>query len=73
MASPLVLPNVTTPLSPTDEETSGETKGRGPPPEDPFCPIKGMYCLLDLIMEHGNNGLGNGHFSLVYVRFTTSP
>ena len=29
-----------------------------PPPEDPSCPIKGMYRLLDLIMEQGNNGLG---------------
>ncbi|KAI9437933.1 hypothetical protein BJY52DRAFT_1229957 [Lactarius psammicola] len=27
-----------------------------PPPEDPSCPIKGIYRLLDLIMEEGNNG-----------------
>ncbi|KAF8270133.1 hypothetical protein EI94DRAFT_1572289 [Lactarius quietus] len=28
-----------------------------PPPEDLSCPIQGMYRLLDLIMEQGNNGL----------------
>jgi hypothetical protein len=32
------------------------------PPEDPSfdsCPVKGIYCLLDLITEQGNSGLGN--------------
>jgi hypothetical protein len=59
MASPLVLATESTPLSPTTEEGSRLTKERGPPPEDPYCPIKGMYRLLDLIMEQGNSGLGN--------------
>ena len=45
-----------------------------PPPEDPSCPIKGMYRLLDLIMEQGNSGLGNRHFFVaVYTTLTTSP
>ena len=73
MASPLVLATVSTPLSPTDEKTGKETKERGPPPDDPYCPIKGMYRLLDLIMEQGNNGIGNGHFFLVDVAFTALP
>lgn len=30
-----------------------------PPPEDPSCPAKGMYRLLDLITEQGSSGLGN--------------
>jgi hypothetical protein len=29
-----------------------------PPPEDPSCPVKGMYRLLDLITEQGSNGFG---------------
>jgi hypothetical protein len=32
-----------------------------PPPEDPSCPVKGMYRLLDLITEQGSSGLGNRH------------
>ncbi|KAF8270136.1 hypothetical protein EI94DRAFT_831095 [Lactarius quietus] len=28
-----------------------------PPPEDPSCPIRGMYRLLDLITEQGSSGL----------------
>jgi hypothetical protein len=59
MASPFVLATASTPLSPTAEEGSKVTKERGPPPEDPSCPIKSMYRLLDLIMEQGNSGLGN--------------
>jgi hypothetical protein len=59
MASPLVIATEFTPLSPTAEEGSKVTKERGPPPEDLSCPIKGMYRLLDLIMEQGNSGLGN--------------
>jgi hypothetical protein len=38
-----------------------------PAPEDLYCPIKGMYCLLDLIMEQGNSGLGNGLCDLLYI------
>jgi hypothetical protein len=30
-----------------------------PPPEDPSCPAKGMYRLLDLITEQGSSGLGS--------------
>ena len=30
-----------------------------PPPEDPSCPVKGMYRLLDLVTEQGSSGLGN--------------
>jgi hypothetical protein len=30
-----------------------------PPHEDPSCPVKGMYRLLDLITEQGSSGLGN--------------
>jgi hypothetical protein len=59
MPPPFVLATASTPLSPTAEEGSKVTKGRGPPPEDPYCPIKGMYRLLDLITEQGNSGLGN--------------
>jgi hypothetical protein len=33
-----------------------------PPPEDPSCPVKGMYRLLDLITEQGGNGHGNRLF-----------
>ncbi len=33
-----------------------------PPPEDPSCPVKGMYRLLDLINEQGSSGLGNRLF-----------
>ena len=46
---------------------SSAAKGRGrvparepsSPPEDPSCPVKGMYPLLDLITEQGSSGLGN--------------
>jgi hypothetical protein len=33
-----------------------------PPSEDPLCPVKGMYRLLDLITEQGSSGLGNSFF-----------
>ena len=29
------------------------------PPNDPSCPVKGMFRLLDLITEQGSSGLGN--------------
>jgi hypothetical protein len=32
---------------------------QSPTPEDPSCPVKGMYPLLDLITEPGSSGLGN--------------
>ena len=74
MASPLASATASTSLSPTAEESSNETKGRGLPPEDPSCPVKGMYRLLDLIMEQGNSGLGNKFFVLYHIKFvfTTS-
>ncbi len=33
-----------------------------PPPEDPSCPIKGMYRLLDLITKQGSSDPGNIQF-----------
>ncbi|KAI9437934.1 hypothetical protein BJY52DRAFT_1381767 [Lactarius psammicola] len=45
------------PHSSTTEKSSAVMTEPVPPPEDPSCPIKGMYRLLDLIMEQGNNGL----------------
>jgi hypothetical protein len=47
------------PLSHTTAASGVRTTESASPPEDPSCPIKGMYRLLDLIMEQGNNGLGN--------------
>ncbi|KAI9450273.1 hypothetical protein BJY52DRAFT_1357697 [Lactarius psammicola] len=38
-------------------EKSGMVAAEPPPPEDPSCPIKGMYRLLDLITEQGSSGL----------------
>jgi hypothetical protein len=32
------------------------------PPEDPSCPVKGMFRLLDLITEQGSSGLGNSFY-----------
>ncbi|KAF8270132.1 hypothetical protein EI94DRAFT_1572312 [Lactarius quietus] len=43
-------------LSPTSEKSVVVAESVSPP-EDPSCPIKGMYRLLDLIMEQGSGGL----------------
>ena len=41
-----------------------------PPSEDPPCPVKGMYRLLDLITEQGSSGLGNCFFVTVTLAYT---
>ena len=48
----------------SSQSSAAETSGMvmtepAPAPEDPSCPIKGMYRLLDLITEQGSSGLGN--------------
>ena len=47
--------------SPPQSSDRNHVPGRksSPPPEDPSCPVKGMYRLLDLITEQGSSGLGN--------------
>jgi hypothetical protein len=55
--------------TPSETEGSGAVKTESaPPPEVLSCPVKGMYRLLDLIMEQGSNGLGN---SFYVANFTT--
>ena len=46
------------PQSPAAKEHSRWARNL-PLPEDPYCPVKGMYRLLDLITEQGSSGLGN--------------
>ena len=59
------------PSSPTVcDEVPSES---APPADDLSCPIKGMYRLLDLIMEQGNSGLGNQFFTVVHFTLTSSP
>ena len=41
-----------------------------PLPKDPPCPIKGMYRLLELIIEQGKDGLGNRLYAVVYATLT---
>ncbi|KAN0134764.1 hypothetical protein V8E53_007549 [Lactarius tabidus] len=42
----------------SETERSGAVKTElAPPPKDPSCPVKGMYRLLDLIVEQGSSGL----------------
>ncbi|KAH9029425.1 hypothetical protein EDB85DRAFT_1867188 [Lactarius pseudohatsudake] len=43
--------------SSTAEKSGTVATEPAPPPEDPSCPIKGMYRLLDLITEQGSSGL----------------
>ncbi|KAF8491332.1 hypothetical protein F5888DRAFT_1057818 [Russula emetica] len=62
-------PGPSTPRDPANAERSppqsfaAKDRGRvparkpSPPPEDPSCPVKGMYRLLDLITEQGSSGL----------------
>ena len=48
--------------SATQERSRAQARKLLPHLEDPFCPVKGMYCLLDLITEQGSSGLGNHLF-----------
>ncbi|KAH8980307.1 hypothetical protein EDB92DRAFT_1937150 [Lactarius akahatsu] len=52
---PLVLAAAS--QSSTAEKSGTVATEPAPPPEDPSCPIKGMYRLLDLITEQGSSGL----------------
>ena len=58
LSSPLILATASS-QSCTAETSGMVTTGPAPPPEDPSCPVKGMYRLLDLITEQGSSGLGN--------------
>jgi hypothetical protein len=69
LSSPFML--VTASSQSSTAETSGmATTGPAPPPEDPSCPIKGMYRLLDLITEQGSSGLGNRFIVAGYTTLT---
>jgi hypothetical protein len=52
-----VVPDVRSPPQPSGSRVPARKPS--PPPEDPSCPVKGMYRLLDLITEQGSSGLGN--------------
>ena len=69
---PLVLATASPQLHTTGKDDAAMTEIASPP-GDPSCPVKGMYCLLDLIMEQGNNGLGNGLFVTACTTLTISP
>ena len=45
--------------SAAQERSRAQARNLSPHLEDPSCPVKGMYCLLELITEQGSNGLGN--------------
>ena len=45
--------------TPADKERSRAKAKKQSLHEDPSCPVKGMYRLLDLITEQGSSGLGN--------------
>jgi hypothetical protein len=60
------------PQSSTPETNGAVMTGPAPPPEDPSCPIKGMYRLLDLITEQGSSGLGNRFIVAGYTILTIS-
>jgi len=47
----------------TEDDRSPMHVPKQPPPEDPSCPVKGMYRLLDLITEQG----GNGHVDKIVI------
>lgn len=49
------------------EKTCTEMTEASDLPEDPSCPIKGMYRILDLITEQGNNGLGKYLSMTIYT------
>ena len=52
-----MVPDVRSPPQPSSSRVPARKPS--PPPEDPSCPVKGMYRLLDLITEQGSSGLGN--------------
>lgn len=60
-------PSQSSPVDKRDEASPEFTL----PVEDSSCPIKGMYRLLNLIMEQGNSGLGNRLFVVVYIKLTS--
>ena len=65
-----VLVNASPPLLSTTEKYGVVTTEPASPPEDPSCPIRGMYRLLDLITEQGNNGLSTSLLVSDYTKFT---
>ena len=69
---PSVLAPASPPLLSTTEMCGVLTREPASPPEDPSCSIRGMYRLLDLITEQGNNGLGISLLVSVYTTFTIS-
>ena len=71
-SSPLV-PTTASPQSSKTEKSGVVTTEPTPPLEDPSCPIKGMYRLLDLITEQGSSGLGKSLFLTVRIILTKFP
>jgi hypothetical protein len=74
---PLLSVDVSHSLFNSSQSSTAETSGMvmtgpAPPPEDPSCPIKGMYRLLDLITEQGSSGLGNRFVVAGYTTLTIS-
>ena len=69
-SSHLLVTATSSPHFSTSEKYGAVMTEPYPLPKDPPCPIKGMYRLLDLIIEQGKDGLGNRLYAVVYATLT---